>query len=167
MALPSPGTTLDGALVYQTVDLANLLPANVVTQINQAGYSDLDFAYGQASETGASVAIGGTADSPTVDYTGADGSSQTLVVAALSGQGPNGFQFTDPSGQLWTVLDQPLPTIAADPVLDQAIAMESGNVLLALQLENLKSEIDAQSGGNPVVFETNPLDGRRASRGER
>ena len=159
MTFPNPGTTLAGALVYKTVSLADLLPAQAVTKINQLGYADLDFAYGQASEAGTPVSIGGTVDSPVVEFTGSGGSPQSLAVASVGSQGPNGFQFHDASGALWTVLDQPLRSYAADPVLNQAIAMESGNFLLSLELQNLKSEIDAQSGGNPVVFATNPLDG--------
>ena len=160
MALPEPGTTLDGAIVYKTVSLASLLPASVVTQINEAGYADLDFAYGQSSETGTPVTIAGTPSQPVVDYTDESGSSVSLKVASVDGQGPNGFQFTDSSGNLWTVLDQPLSSaVPADPILDKAIAQESSDPLLAFELRVLKRQIDQMSGGNPVVFPIDPLQG--------
>ena len=159
MPYTGPGTTLDGAAVYKTASLATILPPSVVTQIDDAGYADLDFAYGLSSEPSTTVTIGGTPGAPTVGYTDASGNPATLAVASVGAQGSNGFQFTDPSGSLWTVIDQAVAgATAADPVLDMAISMEAGDPVLDLALQQLKTTIDSVTGGNPIVFPTNPLD---------
>ncbi len=160
MPYTGPGTILDGAAVYKTASLATILPPSVVTQIDDAGYADLDFAYGLASQSSSTVTIGGTAGAPTLGFTDASGNPATVSIASVGAQGANGFQMTDDAGNLWTVLDAPVGGItAADPVLDMAIAMESGNPALDAELQQLKTTIDTVTGGNPVVFRTNPLDG--------
>jgi hypothetical protein len=154
-----PGTTLPQGAVYKTVDLSSLLPAAVVNQI-PGQYADLEFSYGLSSSIDAAVSIAGTDASPVIDYTDAAGAPSTLTVAKVVADGVNGFRFTDPSGQLWTVLDQPVSgATPADPLLLQAIAMESANPILQIELENLKKQIDAMTGGNPIVYPTNPLNG--------
>ncbi len=159
MPYTGPGTTIDGAAVYKTASLATILPPSVVTQIDDAGYADLDFAYGLSSEPSTTVTIGGTPGAPTIGYTDASGNPATLAVASVGAQGSNGFQFTDPSGSLWTVIDQAVAgATAADPVLDMAISMEAGDPVLDLALQQLKTTIDSVTGGNPIVFPTNPLD---------
>lgn len=158
MADPTPGETIATAYVYKTVSVATLLPPSVVQMIDQSGYSDLDFAYGLQSEAGAPASIGGTDAAPTLFFTGAAGAAKTLQIAEVTATGSAGFQFNDPSGTSWTVLTQSVPSTAADPILTQLIDMELfSDPAVALVLSTLKTELDTLSGGNPVVFEVDPI----------
>ena len=154
MAYPGPGNTLPDGVVYKTAPLAQLLPPGIGVPPQ---YGDLAFAYHDQSESGTSVSITSVDGVPTLQYTNVSGEAAALTIAAVDAQGPNGFQFTDPTGDLWTVLDSPVTDgVALDPLFTLA---ESEYPQYAPIIAAVKFEIDLLTGGDPIVFTTSPLDG--------